>query len=553
MKNQTEADIIIIGAGLAGLVAAAEAADAKRKVLIIEQEPESSLGGQAFWSLGGLFIVDSPEQRRLGIRDSHALATQDWFGSAGFDRPEDHWPKQWAQAYIDFAAGEKRSWLLQQGLKLYPLVGWAERGGYLASNHGNSVPRFHITKGAGPGILEPFIARVQKAQANGLIRFCFRHKVTELVTNNGIVTGVIGQVLAADAAERGKPSSRTVIGDFHYQAQAVIVTSGGIGGNHELVRHYWPERMGKPPQYLLAGVPDYVDGSMLNIAVHAGANLINMDRMWHYPEGIHNYASLWTKHAIRILSGPSPLWLDADGKRLPSPLYPGCDTLGALAQICKQGDDYSWFLINQRILGREFALSGSEQNPDLTTKSTLAPLMRILPGAPKPVKAFVNAKIDFIVETNLHDLVNRMNQLVGNTRLDAATVATALQARDREVSCGLGKDTQLMMIRNARRYWGDKLFRVEPVHEIADPKSGPLIAVRLSILTRKTLGGLETNLQAQVMNASGAPIAGLYAAGEVTGFGGGGVHGYRALEGTFLGGCIFSGRTAGRSASVAIA
>lgn len=547
--NKYEADIVIIGAGLAGLVAAAEAAAAQCKVIIIEQEPESALGGQAFWSLGGLFLVNSPEQRHLGIHDSHELATQDWLGSACFDRIEDHWPKQWAQAYLDFAAGEKRSWLMQQGLRLYPLVGWAERGGYLANNHGNSVPRFHITKGSGPGILEPFIARVQAAQQKGFVRFCYRHKVTELRTTNGTVTGASGQILAADASERGKPTNREVIGDFTVTAQAIIVTSGGIGGNHELVRQNWPTRMGNPPQYMISGVPDYVDGSMLAIAAHAGANLINLDRMWHYPEGIHNYAPIWTNHAIRILSGPSPLWLDADGKRLPSPLFPGCDTLSALAQISKQDSAYSWFLLNQRILNREFALSGSEQNPDLCAKSTLGPLMRLLPTAPQPVKAFVRRGVDFIVEKNLAALVARMNQLVGNTKLELTTVAQELADRDRNITCGAGKDAQIMMITNARRYWGDRLFRVEREHAIGDLKNGPLVAVRLSVLTRKTLGGLETDLSARVMQSNGTPLSGLYAAGEVTGFGGGGVHGYRALEGTFLGGCIFSGRTAGRAAA----
>lgn len=545
-KN-TEADILIIGAGLAGLTAAAEAADAGRKVIIIEQESESDLGGQAFWSLGGLFLVNSKQQRLFGIRDSYELALQDWLGSAGFDRNEDHWPRQWAQAYVEFAAGEKASWLRQQGLQLYLIPGWAERGGYLANGHGNSVPRFHIAKGAGPGVLKPILNRVKRAQDAGLIRFCFRHKVTELIVTDGAVVGARGHILTPSVTERGVPSSREIIGEFTLHAQATIVTAGGIGGNHDLVRQYWPERIGKPPKYMLAGVPDYVDGSMLSIAEKAGANLINLDRMWHYPEGMHNYASIWSKHAIRIIAGPSSLWFDAHGNRLRSPLFPGCDTLGALGDICRQGDDYSWFILNKRIFNREFVLSGSEQNPELTSGSSLSALKRILPYAPPKVQAFLDNKIDFVVENNLRDLVAGMNKLVGNHKLDYAHVESQILARDKNVNCTLGKDAQLLMIRNALRYKGE--FRTTYVHEITNPKYGPLIAVRLSILTRKTLGGIETDLSARAMQINGSPLPGLYAAGEVTGFGGGGLHGYRALEGTFLGGCLFSGRTAGRAAA----
>ena len=283
-----DADVIIVGAGLAGLVAAAELVDANKRVILLDQEHESSLGGQAFWSFGGLFFVNSPEQRRLGIRDSFGLAMQDWLGSAAFDRPEDYWPRRWAEAYVDFAAGEKRPWLHAQGVRFFPVVQWAERGGYLATGHGNSVPRFHVTWGTGPGVLEPFIRRVRDGERRGLVQLNFRHRVTGLSTSGGTVDGVHGDVLAAHDVERGAPSSRTVEGEFSLHAQAVIVTSGGIGGNHDLVRRNWPARMGQPPRHMISGVPDYVDGLMLGIAEAAGGHIINPDRMWHYPEGIHN-------------------------------------------------------------------------------------------------------------------------------------------------------------------------------------------------------------------------------------------------------------------------
>lgn len=545
MSNDT--DVIVVGAGLAGLVAAAELIDAGRRVIVLDQEPEASLGGQAFWSFGGLFLVDSPVQRHLGIRDSHDLALQDWLGSAGFDREEDLWPRRWAEAYVDFASGEKYSWLREQGVGFFPVVQWAERGGYLATGHGNSVPRFHVTWGTGPGVLEPFVRRVREGEQRGLVTLHFRHRVTELTMTNGVVDGVHGEVLEPSSVERGTPSSRVVIGEFTLKTQAVIVTSGGIGGNHELVRRNWPKRLGEPPKQLISGVPDHVDGRMLDVIASSGGHLINTDRMWHYPEGIRNFAPIWSNHAIRILSGPSPLWLDAHGQRLPIPLFPGFDTLGALQHILSTGYDYSWFLLNERIIEREFALSGSEQNPDLTGRSISKTLSRALPGAPGPVEAFMKHGVDFIVRNTLPELVQGMNALTGEELINLAELERVIVARDRQINNPFGKDAQVTAIRGARAYIGDKLIRVAKPHRILDPAAGPLIAVRLSILTRKTLGGVETDLSGRVLRADGQPLPGLFAAGEVAGFGGGGLHGYRALEGTFLGGCLFSGRVAGRA------
>ncbi|GAA1618891.1 FAD-binding dehydrogenase [Saccharothrix algeriensis] len=547
-----DADVIVVGAGLAGLVATAELADAGKRVILVDQEPEASLGGQAFWSFGGLFLVDSPEQRRMGIKDSRELAMQDWLGSAGFDRECDAWPRRWAEAYVDFAAGEKRSWLHAQGVRFFPVVGWAERGGYLADGHGNSVPRFHITWGTGPGVLAPFIRRVRAAQAKGLVTLAFRHRVDGLTQTGGVVDGVRGAVLEPSDAARGEASSRVEAGEFELRAQAVIVTSGGIGGNHDLVRRNWPERLGTAPQRLLSGVPAHVDGRMLGITEDAGGNLINRDRMWHYTEGIANWAPIWDRHGIRILPGPSSLWLDATGRRLPVPLFPGFDTLGTLEHIMHTGHEYTWFVLTQKIIEKEFALSGSEQNPDLTGKSVRQVLKRALPGAPGPVEAFKRHGEDFVVADTLDELVAGMNKLTGEGLLDLADVRRQVEARDREIANEFTKDLQITAIRGARNYRGDKIVRVATPHRLLDPKAGPLIAVRLNILTRKTLGGLETDLGGRVLRADGSPLAGVYAAGEVSGFGGGGVHGYRSLEGTFLGGCIFSARQAARAAAAAL-
>ena len=545
-------DVIIIGAGLAGLVAAAEAVSRGRSVLLLDQEGEQSVGGQAFWSLGGLFMVNTPEQRRMGIRDSHDLALSDWMGSAQFDRPEDENPRKVAQAYVAFAAEEMRPWLAERGLRWFPVVGWAERGGALAHGHGNSVPRFHITWGTGPGVVAPFERLVRQAAEAGKLRFAFRHRVTGLITENGAVSGIYGKVLAPDAAERGRPTNRDEVGDFEYHAGAVIVTTGGIGGDHDMVRRYWPEdRLGKAPARMVAGVPDYVDGQMQRVAEDAGAAVINGDRMWHYTEGLANWDPIWPNHGIRILPGPSSMWFDALGERMEAPYLPGFDSLGTLKRILSTGHEHSWFILTQKIIEKEFALSGSEQNPDLTSGQWAQVLKaRILgKGAPAPVEAFKREGADFVVADNLPELVSGMNALTPETPLEFDRLLAQIRARDAQIDNPFSKDAQITAIRGARSYRGDRLIRTAKPHRILDPANSPLIAVRLNILTRKSLGGLHTDPGGQVLRADGSAFEGLFAAGEVAGFGGGGYHGYNALEGTFLGGCIFSGRAAGRSVS----
>jgi hypothetical protein len=549
-----DADVIVVGAGLAGLVATCELTDAGRRVILVDQEPSQCLGGQAFWSFGGLFFVDSPEQRRMRIKDSYELAWQDWLGTAAFDRldDEDVWPRRWAEAYVNFAAGEKRAWLHERGVRFFPIVGWAERGGYTANGHGNSVPRFHITWGTGPGLLAPFVARAKQAAEKGLLRFAFRHRVNELTMDGSVVSGVRGHVLEPSSVARAAPSSRVEVADFELHAQAVIVTSGGIGGNFDLVRANWPARMGRPPEHMMAGVPDFVDGRMIAITEAAGGRVVNRDRMWHYVEGIGNYDPIWTNHGIRILPGPSSVWLDARGNRLPVPLFPGFDTLGTLEHIMTTGYDHTWFVLTKKIIGKEFGLSGQEQNPDLTGKSIRGVIDRARAEMPAPVQAFLDRGVDFVQADTLDELIERMNKVTDIPLLDPATVRREILARDREMDNVYTKDLQIVAMRQARSYLPDKISRVASPHKLTDPKAGPMIAVRLNILTRKTLGGLNTDLSSRVLDASGEAIPGLYAAGEVAGFGGGGVHGYRALEGSFLGGCIFSGRAAGRDAAKSV-
>jgi len=555
-----DADAIVVGAGLAGLVAARELTAAGRRVALLDQENHANLGGQAYWSFGGLFLVDSPEQRRLGVHDSVELAWSDWLGSAQFDRldDEDAWAARWARAYVEFAAGEKRGWLAALGITFLPTVGWAERGDLRADGHGNSVPRFHVAWGTGTGVVAPFVAAAERAAEAGLLTFHHRHRVDELVVEQGRVTGVRGAVLAPDGAPRGVPSNRTVAGEFTLSAPAVVVTAGGIGANHELVRQYWPARLGRPPASMVTGVPAYVDGRMLEIAAAAGARLVNRDRMWHYTEGVRNWNPIWPGHGIRILPGPSSMWFDALGRRLPVPCLPGYDTLSTLRHLRTTPDlagyDHSWFVLTRRIVAKEFALSGSEQNPDITAKDRRAFLReRLLSrGAPAPVKAFIRRGADFVVGRTLEELVGRMNALTDTPLLDPVQLREQIEARDLQIAHPYGKDAQVQGIRNARRFLGDRFGRVAAPHRILDPAAGPLIGVKLHVLTRKTLGGIQTDLDSRVLGADGRPVPGLYAAGEVAGFGGGGVHGYNALEGTFLGGCLFSGRAAGRAAAAQV-
>ena len=387
-----------------------------------------------------------------------------------------------------------------KGIRFFPIVGWAERGAGRALGPGNSVPRFHIVWGTGPALVEAFARRLRVAVSQGRVAFRFRHRVDGLTSTHGVIDGVRGAILEPSDAPRGEPSSRGALGEFELNAQAVIVASGGIGGNADLVRANWPKRLGTPPGRLVVGVPAHVDGRMLAIAEDAGARMINRDRMWHYVEGVRNWRPIWPSHGIRILPGPSSMWFDARGRRLPGPLYPGFDTLGTLEYLRRTGHDHSWLVLNQSIIRKEFALSGSEQNPDLTGKSwRLVARRAIGRKATGPVEDFKKHGEDFVVKDGLAALVAAMNALSGEELIACEALEREIAARDREVDNPFCKDGQIAAIRNARRYLGDKLIRTAKPHKLLDPRHGPLIAVRLYILTRKTLGGLETDLEGRAL------------------------------------------------------
>lgn len=534
----------IIGAGLSGLVAATELLKKGFHVTLIDQEPRQAIGGQAYWSFGSLFLVNSKVQRRYGVKDSYDLALNDWMGSAQFDRldGEDYWAEQWAKAYVKFATYEKEDYLHRMGIKLTPILGWAERGGSSASGHGNSVPRFHITWGTGPGLVEPFTNYVLQQEQAGRVTYLPRHQVTAIDIEDNQVRHISGNILEESDVERGAPSSRKVIDTFSYDVENLVITSGGIGANIELIKKYWPKRLGNAPQHMIQGVPDSTDGRLIGISENAGVNIVNKDRMWHYTEGVKNYSPIWKQHGIRIIPGPSSMWFDAEGHRMKAPDYPGFDTLHTLETIMKTGYDYSWFILTEDIIKKEFVLSGSEQNPDLTNKDIqLLIKERLSKQATSPVNAFVEKGEDFVVADDLGTLVKKMNALVNDHLLNYDEIKAEIKSRDLQITNAFSKDPQIAFIHNARQFLGDKIVRTAKPQPFLSNMSGKLIAVKLNIISRKTLGGIQTDLDGRAMNQQSKPIQGLYAAGEASGFGGGGLHGYRALEGTFLGGCIFSG------------
>lgn len=557
MTTPTNPDVIIVGAGLAGLVAAYEAQKSGLKVLILDQENRNNLGGQAFWSLGGLFYVGSPEQKLMGVKDSEELAWRDWENSAQYDDSNnDYWPRRWGREYVRFAATEKRDYLKALGLNVLPTVGWAERGSGDASGHGNSVPRFHLTWGTGPEVVRVFREPIEAAEAEGKVEFRFRHQVDELILENDAVVGVRGSVLEPSDLDRGVASSRNTVGEFELRARAVVVTSGGIGGNLDLVRRAWPtDQWGPVPDDMVTGVPAHVDGRMIQISNNAGANLVNTDRMWAYTEGMKNWNSIWPGHGIRIIPGPSSLWIDATGKRFPSNLIPGGDTISTMKHIGTTGHSYSWFILNKTIADKEFIFSGSEQNPDLTIKKVKNLLSKVGPGTHPAVKAFMDHGEDWVVADDLGSLVEGMNAIADDDApaLDVHDLRRIIEDRDSQIDNNFSKDAQINYIRTARGYLGDKIVRCAAPHRLLDESKGPLIAVKLHILTRKTLGGIETDLSGRCLRSDGSVLPGLYAAGEVAGFGGGGMHGKNALEGTFLGGCIHSGKRVGENLKATIA
>jgi uncharacterized protein len=526
-------DVIVIGAGIAGLVATLELLENGHEVLLVDRCHPYELGGLAREAFGGMFMVDTSEQQRSGIRDSVELALEDWRRVAEFE-DGDEWPRAWAEQYVSRARDEVGGWLKSHGVRFFPVVNWAERGVY---GDGNSVPRFHLTWGCGQALIDQVWGAIQKHPRRSSLEVRFRTRVSGLSTQKGAVTGC--RIVAED---EGGEVTRVA-------ARHVVVAAGGIGGNLQLVRKEWPKELGKPPKEILIGSHYYADGALHKEVTRIGGNVTHISRMWNYADAVRHPKPRRPLHGLKLIPPRSGLVLDPTGKRYgPIPLMPTYDAYYALERMLEDERGYYWMICNWKIARRELDVSGSEHNPLIREKRTIRFLLSVLFGKPTLVRYFVDHCPDFLTAGSLPELTEKMAALMGDGALDPERVQREVERYDATIARGkpLFNDDQLRRIESYRNWRGDRL-RTSKFQRIVDPKAGPLIAIRMTVMSRKSLGGIQTDLESRVLRPDGEPIPGLYAAGEAAGFGGGGMHGKRSLEGTFLGGCVFSARIAARS------
>lgn len=529
---RTKADVVVVGAGIAGLVTALELIDRGRGVLLVDRCRPEELGGLAREAFGGMFMVDTPEQRRSGIKDSYELALADWLRIADFE-PEDVWPRRWAEQYVARARDEVGGWLRENGVSFFPVVNWAERGVY---GDGNSVPRFHLTWGTGKGLVDGVWGSIEKHPRRSALELRFRSRVTELLREGERVTGC--RVAPEDGGE-----------EYELEADAVVIAAGGVGGNLDIVRREWPPDLGDPPEHILMGSHYYADGAMHEEVERIGGNVTNLSRMWNYADAVRHPRPRRPLHGVKLIPPRSGLLLDPTGRRYgPVPVMPTFDAYYALERMCEGERKYSWLVCNRKIALRELDVSGSEHNPHIREKRTARFLASVVLGKPSLVNYFTEKCPDFVTADSLPELARGMSEVAGDDDLDAELLESEVRRYDDTIARGKGlfNDDQLRRIAQLRNWRGDRL-RTAKFQRITDPKAGPLMAIRLQVMARKSLGGIQTDLGGRVLRGGDEPIAGLYAAGEAAGFGGGGLHGKRSLEGTFLGGCVFSGRIAAQT------
>jgi predicted oxidoreductase len=530
-------DVVIIGAGIAGLVVTLELlerAGGLDRLLLVDRCEPHEVGGLAREAFGGMFMVDTREQRRSGIQDSVELALEDWNRVADFG-PEDDWPRRWAEAYVSRARDEVGGWLKRYGVRFFPVVNWAERGVY---GDGNSVPRFHLAWGCGKALVDSLWAAIQGHPRRGALEVRFRTRVAELLTEGAGVSG-------CRIVREGEPEEE----GSQVRAAQVVIAAGGVGGNLDIVRRDWPSELGPPPPEILMGSHYYADGAMHDEASRIGANVTHISRMWNYADAVRHPFPRRPLHGIKLIPPRSGLVLDPTGRRYgPIPLMPTFDAHYALERMCEDPRGYYWMVCNWKIARRELDVSGSEHNPQIRDKHLFRFLLSVLLGKPTLVRHFVEHCPDFVTAESLDELGLRMQGVMDDQALDVEQMKREVRQYDAVVARGrpLFNDDQLRRIDQLRRWRGDRL-RTCPFQAIEDAGAGPLIAIRMTVMARKSLGGVQTDLKSRVLRPDGSTIDGLYAVGETAGFGGGGMHGRRSLEGTFLGGCVFSGRMAAGS------
>jgi hypothetical protein len=534
MSDPARADVIVVGAGLAGLVTTLELLERDdRRVLLVDRCAPQEVGGLAREAFGGMFMVDTPEQRFSRVSDSVDLALEDWLRVADFD-DEDEWPRRWAQEYVTRARDDVGAWLKRYGVRFFPVVNWAERGVY---GDGNSVPRFHLTWGCGQALVDAIWAAIERSPNRSRLEVRFRARVSELLIGEGVVTGC--RIMSGEGSET----------EVH--ADQVVIAAGGVGGNLDIVRRNWPPELGRPPAEILMGSHYYADGAMHEQVERIGGNVTHISRMWNYADAVRHPNPARPLHGLKLIPPRSGLVLDPTGRRYgPIPLIPTFDAYYALQRMCEDERGYYWMICNWKIARRELDVSGSQYNPAIRNKQVIRFLLSILLGKPTLVEHFVKRCPDFVAADSLPELGARMREVMGDGALDVATMEQEVSRYDATIARGkpLFNDDQLRRIAQLRNWRGDRLRTCE-FQPIVDEKAMPLIAIRMTVMARKSLGGIQTDLESRVLRPDGTTIDGLYAVGEAAGFGGGGMHGRRSLEGTFLGGCVFSGRLAARSIS----
>lgn len=532
MNHTYQSDIIIIGGGLAGIVTAIELLDHNQKIIILERDKKEKFGGLAKESFGGIMMVGTPHQKKMRIKDTPELALSDWLRVAQFQE-NDTWPRQWAEVYVNRSIELIWDWLSQRNVSFLPVVNWPERGLFQPAN---SVPRWHIAWRTGYGIIEALLNHLESHPQRKNLQILFDHQVNHLITTNNNVTGCAGVREGTDE-------------EFSAEAGTVVIASGGIcGGDLSKVRENWYKPWGNPPGKILNGSHRFADGKMLEVVERLGGNITHLDKQWHYAAGIHHPHPDKKDHGLSLVPPRSALWVNALGKRIgPPPLMSYTDTRYLVEQICKQPGQYSWQILNRKIALKELAVSGSDYMTAFRYKKKLQLVKELIFGNKKLVNRLLDESGDMVTANSIEELVKKMNAMGNEYQVDEKLLAEEIKAYDDQIHRGepYFTDDQLRRIAITRKYKGDRL-RTCKYQEIVDAKAMPLIAIREFILSRKSLGGIQTNLDCRVMNTKNEPIENLYAVGEAAGFGGGGIHGLSSLEGTFLGGCVLTGRIAGK-------
>ena len=528
------ADVVIAGGGLAGLTTALESLDHGLSVLILDRDSNELLGGLAKRSFGGVMFVDTPHQRKLGIQDTPDQAWSDWQSFADFS-DDDDWPQRWARTYVERSRDLIFDWLTARGVEFLPVVNWAERGLF---RPGNSVPRWHIAWGTGFAIIEAVVAALEGHPHRDRLEIRHGHRVEHLLVEAGRVVGCTG------CFEDRKDA-------FEARGDHVVLASGGIcGGDLSKVKANWYKPWGTPPATLLNGSHRFADGLLHDEAARHGAALTHLDKQWHYAAGVHGKDTDSPLDGISLVPPRSALWLDARGRRFgPVPLMGYSDTRWLVEQICRTPEQYSWQVLNWKIAIKEIAVSGCDYMTAFRHKRKLQLVKEVLFGNTALVDRLIEDSEDFLVADSLPELMGKMDDLsLPGVTIDRAGMESDIRVYDAQIDRGerYFNDDQLRRIAAFRQYKGDRL-RTCAFQKIDDPRARPLIAIREFILSRKSLGGIQTDLESRVLDLSGNPIPGLYSVGETAGFGGGGIHGKGSLEGTFLGSCVLTGRLAGRS------